>query len=296
MTNDHIKSEIQAFLAGVLPEARNRQIEAHAAACEKCRQALAKARAKQARLKREALKKASPDPMPNLFLARQGKDAGYDRPASKTPGILAAVLISAAAAYGLYRHFSVSSRSSDAADSAPVAAPVEISSSPVLSSAAVSAPAPAPLPAKLEPPPPAPSAPLPAHEALLVKQEWKGPESGIKTSRLVVIRRRGSWENLWTDMQKKEPLPTVNFDRHVIIGVFAGGRAPGVTVRLGRIRENDDEVIIPYSVSGPEVAVSSAAVTVSTAAGPAPSLSHPYLLSMIPRVDKKIRVMQTEAP
>jgi len=75
MSNDHIKSEISLYLAGSLTESRNRQIEAHAAACEKCRHALAKARTKQSRIKREALKKASPDPMPNLFLARQGKTA-----------------------------------------------------------------------------------------------------------------------------------------------------------------------------------------------------------------------------
>ena len=42
MTNDHIKSEISAYLAGGLTESRNRQIEAHSAACEKCRQALKK--------------------------------------------------------------------------------------------------------------------------------------------------------------------------------------------------------------------------------------------------------------
>src|ERR1017187_9884771 len=120
MPNDHIKSEISAYLAGGLPEVRNRQVEAHAAACEKCRQALGKARAKLARQKREALKKASPDPMPNLFLARQGKEMGVDRPSSKAPLVVVGFLIAAAAGYGVFRHFGSGSRPVDATDSSPV--------------------------------------------------------------------------------------------------------------------------------------------------------------------------------
>jgi hypothetical protein len=294
MSNDHIKSEISAYLAGGLPEARNLQIEAHVAACEKCRQALAKMRAKQARQKREALKKASPDPLPNLFLARQGKNIDVDRPSSKAPWILAAVVVAAGAVYGLHRHFTPGVRSSDTAESAPAPARIEVSSAPVSSSATVPVPSPAPLPPKAAPPSAAVPAPSPAHELLQVKQMWKGADSGIKTSRLGVIRNREAWEKLWAEMQEKEPLPSVNFNRHVVICIFAGGRPSGASVQLGRIREDDEEVTVSYSVSGPEVAVSSAPVSVSTASAAAPS--HPYLLSMLPRVDKKIRLTQREVP
>jgi hypothetical protein len=273
---------------------RNRQIEAHAAACEKCRQALAKARAKQARVKREALKKASPDPLPNLFLARQGKEIGVDRSSSKAPGILAAILIAAAAAYGLYRHFSPGFRSSDVPDSAPASAAIEISSAPALSSVTVPAATPAPAPPSPAPPPAATPAPSPVLEPLRVKQEWKGAESGVKTSRLVVIRNRGVWEKLWTEMQEKEKLPPVNFDRHVVVCIFAGGRPASASVQLGRIREDDAAVTISYSVSGPEVAASTSAVAASTSTAAVPS--HPYLLSVIPRVEKKIRITQREVP
>jgi hypothetical protein len=80
----------------------------------------------------------------------------------------------------------------------------------------------------------------------------------------------------------------------VVICIFAGGRPSGASVQLGRIREDDEEVTVFYSVSGSEVAVSSAPVSVSTASAAAPS--HPYLLSMLPRVDKKIRLTQREVP
>jgi len=283
MSNDHIKSEISAYLAGGLPEARNRQIEAHAAACAKCEQAIAKGRIKQARQKREALKKASSDPLPNLFLARQGKNAGVDRPSSKAPGIAAAILLAAGALYGLYRHFYPGARSSEVPDSAPISSTVEVSSAPAPSSATV----PAPPPPKPAPPPAADAAPSVVHEPLQAKQVWKSAESGIKISRLGVIRNAEAWEKLWTEMQQKEPLPPVNFSRHVVACIFAGERPAGASVQLGRIRENDEEVTVTYSVSGPEVSVSTT---------PAPAPSHPYLLALLPRVDKKIRLTQREAP
>src|SRR5262249_10688160 len=92
--NDHIKSEIEAYLAGDLPESRNRQIEAHAASCEKCRNALSKARSKQARVKREALKKASTEDMPNFFFARQRKQLGWDKVSHrKTWGMIAVLVV-----------------------------------------------------------------------------------------------------------------------------------------------------------------------------------------------------------
>jgi len=97
--NDHIKSEISVYLAGELPESRNRQIEAHAAACDKCRNAISKSRAKQARVKREALKKASADDVPNFFLARQRKAEGMDAPSHGKTWAMIAFLVAASGGY-----------------------------------------------------------------------------------------------------------------------------------------------------------------------------------------------------
>jgi hypothetical protein len=300
MSNDHIKSEISAYLTGGLTESRMCDIDAHIASCEKCRHALGKARTKQARVRREALKKATADPLPNLFLARQGKDVGLDRPSSRSPWILITGLVLVGAAYGLYRHFSTGPQTgpTPAVTSDPTLA--VMSSTPAISSTSVKA-AVAPL-AKV---PPAPE-PIPA--PLEVKREWKGSDSGIKISRIVVIRSDRAWENLWIDMQEKEPLPSIDFDQSTIIGIFAGGRSLNAAVKLGQIRQNDKSVIVPYSFSGaavaetiPTVSASTSAVSASTFGVAAPTLavvapSHPYLLSMIPRVDKKIRVTQREVP
>jgi len=282
MSDDHIKSEISVFLAGGLTEVRNRQIEAHAAACEKCRQALNKARVKQARQKREALKKASPDPLPNLFLARQGKETGIDRPASKGPWLVAGILLLVGGGYSILRRYSTGWHAESASPQESVSPSVAVSSSIPVNAAPESA-------ASLQPS--ASTAAVSAPESpknsnvLQVQQEWSGADGGITKASLVVVRNQEAWQKLWTEMAEKEPLPKVNFNRHVIVGVFAGERTGGATISLGKISETEDEVLVPYQVKSFDMQVSTA-----------PAISHAYLLSLLPRVEKKIRLTQWEVP
>jgi Putative zinc-finger len=294
MSNDHIKSEISVYLAGGLTEVRNRQIEAHVASCEKCEHAIAKARTKQARVKREALKKASPDPLPNLFLARQGKEMGIDRFSSKKPWVVTSVLVLLGLGYWAYRHYGVVSPSLETPVMTQEPSAVAVSTAPVISSATLPAPPPTPAegearpsgrpvaPAPVVPPP---EKPKPTPRVLKVFQEWKGADSGIQNARVVVIRSKEAWGNLWAEMQDKETLPEVNFDREIVLCIFAGARPPGVSVSLGRIHEGDEQVVVPYRVSGPEIQVSSTTVIVP---------AHPYLLATMSRVEKKIRMTQRE--
>jgi hypothetical protein len=300
---NHIKSEISGYLAGGLPESRMREIEEHVATCDKCRGALAKAKAKQARVKREALKKASTDPLPNLFLARQGKEIGVDQPASKGPWLMLSVLVLAGAIYGAYRHFFAGSllRESPAVTSDPSLGLVESTAPTTSPSAGNAAPETAVAAAHeaAEKPEPAP-APVPPPAPIEVKQDWKGTDSGIKTSRIVVIRSEGAWDQLWTDMQNKETQPTVNFGRSVVVCIFGGPRSPNSSIRLGQIHEGEKSVVIPYSISGSEVPETPAtppeSSSTTVAAPPAAAPSYPYLLSMIRRVEKRIRVTQREVP
>jgi hypothetical protein len=293
MSNDHIKSEISAYLAGGLTEARMREIDTHIVSCDKCRNALGKARAKQAHVRREALKKASADPLPNLFLARQGKNAGVDAPPSKGPWVVLTGLVLVGAGYGLYRHFSSGFHSASAPTTSSDPTLDVASSSPAVSSAAVAAA----IPAATE----APSPPVPSPIALDVKQQWSGVDSGIKTGKVVVIRNKDAWEELWSDMEEDDPLPPINFNHNIVVCIFAGGHSINSAVALGKIHEEDTTVVVPYSVSGSEVNDASSSVGASSSsATPASNVaaapSHPFLLSMIPRIDKKIRVTQREVP
>ncbi len=275
--NDHIKSEISAYLAGELPESRNRQIEAHAASCEKCRNALAKKRAKQARVKREALKKASPERSTNLFLARQGKLSGADVSVSRKPWVFAALLVLAGGGgYWGYQKKSV--------PAAHVLPPSAVPTPEPTPAPAIPAPA-APTPPRQPKAPEKPKPPLVLH----VFQDWKGPECGILENRLVVVRNTETWQKLWEEMQSKDPMPPVDFSDKIVLGVFAGERPAGTSIVLGKIEEDDEVMMAPYRITLPAVQTSS----VTAVAAPV-AVSHPYLLAVVPRVDKKIRLTQKE--
>jgi len=289
--NDHIKSEISSYLAGVLPESRNRQIESHAAACEKCRSALSKARAKQARIKREALKKASAEPVPNLFLARQGKAFGEASPSTGTPKLIPVLVVLGIAGIWIYRAYGPA-----------VHTPVEITKAPVVPPPAVPELAPPPKkPAAPKPAPVTPVAPVAAAKpaeppkppiVLTVLQEWRGMDSGIKEGRLVVIRNAEAWKKLLAEVQSRDPLPDVDFAQKLVIGVFVGPKPIGTTIALGKIEEMDDAMYAPYMITGGAVQISTAAAATAPAAPAA--LSHPYLLAVIPRVEKRIRLSLKE--
>ncbi len=268
-------------MAGELPESRNRQIEAHTAFCDKCRNALSKARAKQARTKREALKKAPLERAPNLFLARQGKLAGADTPPSRLPWVVGAVLVLAGGAYWIYQRKSVPAAHVLPSADAPIP---EHAPAPTPAVPAPAAPTP-PSPPKPPEPPKPPKPPLVLH----VFQDWKGPESGIQDARLVVIRDEDAWQKLWAEMQSKDPLPPVEFGNKIVIGVFAGLEPAGTSIRLGKIEEDENVMLAPYQLNLPAVPISSGTVVAAPVAQ-----THPYLLAVVPRVERKIRLIQKE--
>ena len=101
--------------------------------------------------------------------------------------------------------------------------------------------------------------------------------------RLVVVRKQSAWDDLWAEMKTEPSAPPVNFDEHVVVGVFGGEHPAGSTLSLGRPEDEDENVQILFRVNAPEVAAST---------GTAPS--HPYILAVLPRVDKKIRLTQKE--
>jgi len=276
MSNDHVKVDIPAFLHGDLPESRQRQIEGHVAGCDGCRHALNKARAKLARSKRQALKNANPDPLPNLLISRLGRQSGLNRPPSRTPwGWLFLLALVAGGAYMIKRKETrpavvpVESSEPDIAVSTSVPSgatavpPFDVQKS---SPAAVLAPATAPAkPAVPEPP-----------------QTWSGADSGVKDFREVIINGRRSWGNLWGDMGHDSPAPPINFLDNTLVGVFAGEQpSAGVQVVLGPPKTLDEEVQIPYSIT-----------TVAVSSGAAAAVTHPYALTTISRTSKTVRLVR----
>lgn len=288
--NDHIKSEISAYLAGGLSESRCRQIEAHVAACDKCRQLMGKARAKQARVKRETLKRASSEHITNLFLARQGRHVAPHSPTPRWPWVWLGIVAIGGSAYWLWHHpkrnvIGTPAASTIAVTSSVSTATATTASVPPTATLQHSTTA-VPAPVRPPPPPAVPTSPAPPIlMSPLPLQEWKGAESAVKDLRMVVIRNSTAWAKLWADMQLSEPLPPVNFDERLIAGVFAGERSAGTSVTLTPGREVDGEWIIPFQVTSGHIALST---TTPTAAG------HPYVLGVYSRIDRKIRLTQKE--
>jgi len=184
--------------------------------------------------------------------------------------------------YWAFRQYAPSSHPAPILETVP--APVAASSAAVaIPATAPAAPlvvAPAPVTASPEPP----KAPV----FLQVQQEWKGSDSGIKEARLVVVRSKEKWDKLWAEMQQPEPGPPIDFSQHVAIGVFGGEQPSGSSIAFEKIREMDNEVSAPYRFVTSETRASTVAVSASFPA-------HPYLLSLLARVDKKIRLTQKEA-
>jgi anti-sigma factor RsiW len=281
--SEHVKSEISAYLAGGLPESRCRQIESHVAACEKCRHALTKARTKQARIKREALKRAAPEPLPNLFLARLGKEAGLDRTPKRWPWIVAGAAVAVAAALLVWSKYQwdFGRKNTPGKSGAPLSVSTPTAQVPVAQDSSAVLPSTEVAKSNLTPAlPTAASSNVPLRPV----QQWSGADCAVLHARQVVIQDAGAWHGLWQEMQEGRPAPALNFNDVVAIGIFVGERpSAGYQVALGRIRERFDECLVFYRVTapGPEVSTGTAA-------------THPYLLATLPRVNKKIRFVQQE--
>lgn len=277
MDNEHIKSDITDYLTGKLPEARRREVDAHIATCEACRSAVDKARSKQARKNRQALKSAVPDRVPNLLLNRLGKQAGIPRPVSNHGWLwFGAFFLLVGLAY-LAIHFQnrIPFLRSTPTTTAETSSSVGTDSSEdngasVAASTAVPVDQPASVATK-----PEPSTGTVEAAAPYTPQQWGGQDSQIKEYREVVIRGRSAWRTLWSEMGQGEPAPRVNFNSAIVIGIFAGEKPlTGYQVTFGAANDTEEKVVVPFRMTPPVHGL--------------PGVTHPYTLMTIPRVPKRV--------
>jgi anti-sigma factor RsiW len=263
----HVKADIPSYVNGDLAESRSREVEAHLAECDRCRAVANRAKAKNARLKRQALKKASSERVPNLLLTRLSREAGYDRTPKRGPwlGIGIFFLVLVCLVWWVrqrYWHVPGGATGGLTASSATVAGAgfdVDHSSAGVTPQGAALI---------------ARSSTTTASSEV---QEWTAADSQAREFRHVVIRARGGWRALWNELGKPSPAPRVDFNTMLVVGVLAGDRVAGGEVTLGRPRETEDEVIIPYRVGG------------ATTTADGGTLVRPYILRTLPRSGKRVR-------
>jgi anti-sigma factor RsiW len=264
----HIKSDIPAYINGDLTETRRQQLEAHVEECSACRHLLNKAKSKQARVKRAALKSAVPDRVPNLLLTRLGKQVGISPRANGTPWGLLTLLAIVLAAGGWWirrAHFNALARthSSLAEMSEPAA------STATVAGFDVSASSPAALRTNGEPAANAPEA---------AAMSWAAAFSAIHEPRQVVLRSREAWRALWKEMGEDSQAPRVNFEDEIIVGIFAGEHPDArYEVHFSTPHDQVEGFMIPYEVSR------------SSQPHEGPSPAYPYSLKVIPRTAKRVR-------
>jgi hypothetical protein len=112
----------------------------------------------------------------------------------------------------------------------------------------------------------------------------KGPMSGIDEPRQVTLHTLADWTTLWRSHAPGQPMPTIDFSRETVVGVFAGTRpTSGYGVEIVRATDANGTLIVDY---------------VETRPGPgdvtAQVLTAPYHLIAVPRHDGEVKFQKTD--
>ena len=106
----------------------------------------------------------------------------------------------------------------------------------------------------------------------------QGSQSGIESRREVLVRTAGEWQALWKEHDPDAPLPRVDFEKSMVIGVFLGFRnTGGYSVAITSIERAGDEIVVTWKESrpGPQDITSQV-------------LTFPFQLARIERLDGKV--------
>jgi len=83
----------------------------------------------------------------------------------------------------------------------------------------------------------------------------KGYRSGVRTPLQVVARSQTEWEKLWrqhSSIEATSPLPIIDFEKHIIVGLFLGDKPTGgYNVAITRAEQSDSDLIAYYEETLP---------------------------------------------
>ena len=105
----------------------------------------------------------------------------------------------------------------------------------------------------------------------------KGDQSNIESAKQVLVRTEAELRKLWQEHAPDRPMPTVEFSREMVVGVFMGSRPnAGFSTAIVSATAANGALMVRYSENKPV----SGAVT-------AQILTFPYHLVAIPKADVK---------
>jgi len=268
-------------------------------------------RDKDAQGRREALKKAVPARLPNLYVSRLKKQQPILPPRRGARWPLPVLFLILA---GLYGWLAMRERGVVRSVPPPLT-PATVSSD----NAASSQPSPkeGPLSPTVVPQPTGPVPVQPTHpepgvakpesspgaeaknskpetqnveqtgqvEQLLKPRGWSGNFCAIRDFRSVVINDINAWRSWWEEIGEVGPAPVLDFNQLMVVGIFLGQQpAKGYRIELAEGEENAGEKLVNWKVITPSAEV----------AGNNPAATQPFRMLLIPRTEKKIRFVKIE--
>jgi hypothetical protein len=79
-----------------------------------------------------------------------------------------------------------------------------------------------------------------------------GEQSGVEAARQVVVRTPEEWKALWKEHAPNQPMPTIDFTKSMVVGVFLGSRTTaGYRVTITGIDRDGANVTVAYREQRP---------------------------------------------
>jgi len=92
----------------------------------------------------------------------------------------------------------------------------------------------------------------------------QGAMSQLSSPRQVAVADREAWAALWREHAPDRPLPTVDFAKELVAGVFLGTRpSAGFAVEIVGYREDGGQLVVQYRETAPPRGAITAQVLVS---------------------------------
>jgi len=101
----------------------------------------------------------------------------------------------------------------------------------------------------------------------------KGDMSGQQLAKQVTVRTAAEWKALWKDHGPVEKMPTVDFTKNMVVGIFLGTKpSDGHEVEIVGVRTQEKELIVEYVQKQPGRGTLAAQI-----------LTEPYHLVSVPK-------------
>lgn len=113
----------------------------------------------------------------------------------------------------------------------------------------------------------------------------KGDASGQQTAKQVTVRTAAEWKALWKDHSPNEKMPTVDFAKNMVVGIFLGSKpSTGHEVEIVGVRTEGKDLIVEYVQKQPGRGTMAAQI-----------LTEPYHLVAVPQHAGTVRFMHVPA-